>query len=312
VLAGVGLAGCRAALDRRLPRRFRRPATAALAVAALALPALATAAQLARTARPTTREEAAAWVRAHLPPGSFLVQEQYTPVVGPPERFPARTPRFAARLPIEELRDPRHDFVFLSSQAWNRFLAPTNLADLANDQIARRYREIFATFPLVREWTPGRLQDGPVLRLYRTDPEPLVHATAATLLAGDALVADPTMRPEGSPEIAFAAAGQWALFKAYLAAGAYQARLDAEIAAPVGRGAGDARLRVRDRGDEEIAGAALARAGGAADAPAAGSTGPSPILEGRFDLPRPDKFFLYVELPAGSRLRGLAVGSAVP
>lgn len=264
----------------------RRLARTALAAAVLATPAVATATLLVRLSRPTTREVAADWIRAHLPPGSFLVQEQYTPLLTPEALFPARKPRFAARLAPEVLRDPAHDFLFLSSAAYQRFLEPRNLDDLANPEVAKRYRELFATLPLVREWAPGRFQDGPALRLYRLDPDPVSYAAARELPAAEALVSDPAMKPGGA-EVLFGAGGGWALFKAHLGAGTYVARLDATASA-------QGRLRVRDRENLEHA----AIAAGAASA--------------RFELPRPDKYFFYLELPPGSRLRGLRVTRDTP
>jgi hypothetical protein len=118
---GLGVNGAGEWLATRLRRR--RLATVA-AILALALPGLASAALLARHSRPSTRDVAAAWMSAHLPPGSFLVQEQYTPLVGPEELYPARRPRFAARLEHAVLRDPGHDYLFLSSAAYQRFVEP--------------------------------------------------------------------------------------------------------------------------------------------------------------------------------------------
>ncbi|HEX6200905.1 MAG TPA: glycosyltransferase family 39 protein, partial [Thermoanaerobaculia bacterium] len=80
VILGCGLAGAWRLLGRlALPRPARRAAAAVLAAGVLTWPALAAAAEVVRLSRPTTREEAAAWIEGHLPPGSFLVQEAYTP-----------------------------------------------------------------------------------------------------------------------------------------------------------------------------------------------------------------------------------------
>ena len=125
---------------------------------------------------------------------------------------------------MEVLRDPRHDFLLLSSEAYDRFLTPHNLADLANAEVSDRYRRIFAAWPLEREWAPGRVQDGPVLRLYRLDPQPPPYATEGSFVATEALVSQPAMHPAGAAEIAFSTPGSWALFKAYLEAGDYAGR----------------------------------------------------------------------------------------
>jgi hypothetical protein len=275
IVLGSGLAG----LYSWCAARWRRPLAAAVAAAVFVAPSAATAVLLVQQSRPTTRDEAAAWMRAHLPPGSFLVQEQYTPLVGPEEVFPARRPRFAARLEPQVLRDARHDYLLLSSEAYGRFFDSRNLEKLASDETARRYRDIFTTTPLVREWTPGRFQDGPTLRLYRLDPAAPNYPGSGRLDAEQALVSAASMRPDGA-DIHFDRAGEWALFKTRLDAGAYRLR------AP---GAAGGRLRVRTREDdrETIA----------------------PLDNGlaRFSLDRPRKVFLYLELEPGSRLSELTI-----
>ncbi len=278
IVLGSGLAGL---LGWCAARWQRRSLAAAGLVALLALPAAATAALLVRHSRPTTRDTAAAWMRQHLPPGSFLVQEQYTPLVGPEELFPARRPRFAARLEPAVLRDARHDYLLLSSEAYQRFLTPDNLENLANDVIARRYREIFDSYPLVREWTAGRFQDGPTLRLYRLDPEAVDMADTRRLGIDEVHVSARQMRT-GDGQIAFSHAGEWALVKTYLAAGAYQVRI-AGSAAPAGR----LRLRTREEETETVA-------------PLAGG-------EGRLRVGHPAKVFLYLELEPGSRIAALEI-----
>ena len=118
-------------------------------------------------------------MRENLPQGSFLIQEVYTPRVGPADHFRSRRPRFVTRLTREEMRDPLYDFVFVADAAYNRFLRPRNKRHQADflALTAERYREIFDTFELVREFVPGRLRDGPTLRLYKTDPQPPAYAT---------------------------------------------------------------------------------------------------------------------------------------
>lgn len=284
VILGIGLSGWLLwARQRDLWRRWRF-AIAGLAVVCLALPAFRTSVQAITFARPTTRELAARWITEHLPPGSFIVQEDYTPRVGPPWRFPSSRPRFVSRFTPDQLRDPRHDFVFLASSAYNRFLDPRNLERDAYEVAAARYREIFDTYQPVRKFAPGRLRGGPVLRLYQVDPEPRVHAAGAVFTAADALLRNPAMRPEDGGPITHTHPVQWSLFKAYLEAGRYRALLDAEMAA------GEGRIRVLNRDNEEIDRRSL-----------------TPDSTPEAVLPRPDKYFFYVHLPAVSRLRGLTL-----
>jgi hypothetical protein len=275
IVLGSGLAG----LYAWCAARWRRPVAVTAMAAAFLLPTMATAGLLVRQSRPTTRDTAAAWMREHLPPGSFLVQEQYTPLVGPEELFPARRPRFAARLEPQVLRDPQHDYLLLSSEAYGRFFDTENLENLASDQTARRYRDIFASTPLVREWTPSRFQDGPTLKLYRLDPPAPEYAGAARLDAAQALVSSASMRASGS-EIRFEQAGQWALFKIRLGPGAYGVRAE-------GAAAGKIEIRIREDESATI----------------------TPLENGaaRFAIDQPRKVFLYLELEPGSRLGAVTI-----
>jgi hypothetical protein len=275
IVLGSGLAG----LYAWCALRWRRPLAATAVAVALLLPSVATAALLVRQSRPTTRDTAAAWMREHLPPGSFLVQEQYTPLVGPEEIFPARRPRFAARLEPQVLRDPQHDYLLLSSEAYGRFFDTENLENLASDETARRYRDIFESIPLVREWTPSRFQDGPTLKLYRLDPAAPETLGPGRLEAARALVSSPSMRSSGS-EIRFEQPGEWALFKIRLAAGAYGVHAD---------GAGAGKIRIRTREDEGETVTALENG------------------TARLAIGAPRKVFLYIELETGSRLAGLTI-----
>jgi len=270
---------------RRLGPVPRRTLVAAVAVLGLALPLQRTVAEVVKLARPTTRVEAAAWVQQNLPPGSFFLAENYTPNLGSRWQYPVSRPRFVIRYTREQVRDPRHDFLFVASDSYDRFLEPQNLDRAEYEVAAERYREIFDTFALVREFAPEGLQAGPVLRLYKVDPEPLVYADRRSFTAAEALIANPTMRPDGDQgPILHHAPVQWSLFKAYLDAGRYRVTIAADLTAPAGT------LRVTNRGNEDVATAAWDEA-----------------LQATVVLPVPDKYFLYVHLAAGSRLRGLEI-----
>ncbi len=287
VILGAGVAGWLRWLARRPVGRpvLARAVLPALLIVCLALPAVKSSGLVVKLARPTTRDLAAAWMIEHLPPGSFLVQEAYTPRVGPPYRFPSRRPRFATRLSDDQLRDPRYDFVFLADAAYSRFLQPRNRRHQASlvAATAERYREIFDTFEPVREWAPGPLRQGPVLRLYKIDPESLVYATEGWFSAGEALLREPRMRPPGEDVLVYTQPHQWGLFKAYLAAGTYRIELDAELDAEGGT------VRVMDRDNREIDSREIT----------------AEVAE--IELPRDDKVFLYLHLPAGSRLSGMTL-----
>ena len=281
-VAGCGLAG----LVRSTVRRVGAPLVPiAAGVAALALvgPAWATVREVVPLARPTTRELAVRWLQESLPPGSFLVREAYTPPLRPP--LFSRKPRFVSRLPPEVLRDPTHDFVLLASRAHSRFLEPRNLEQPRYAYHAERYREIFETFPLVKEFRPGPWRAGPVLQLHRVDPSPVAYRNRGRWAANDATVPREAMRTESG--LRFRSPEDWALYKAHLAAGTYR------VAA---RGALDGgRVLLRDRGNRILDDMRLDAAGRA-----------------RVRVPRDDKVFLYVHARPGSRLAGVTIERREP
>jgi hypothetical protein len=144
-----------------------RRLAALLLPACLALPAWSTLQADVALARPTTREEAAAWIRANVPPGASIMKESYTPDFRAGQ-YRILHRRFVARLSLDELR--RFDYVLVASSAYARFADPAALTQPHQREMAVRYEEIFRTFELVREWRPAGLQEGPVLRLYRPRP----------------------------------------------------------------------------------------------------------------------------------------------
>jgi hypothetical protein len=165
VLLGLGIASWRdARREKEVPRALRVGLIGLLLVSCLALPVFSTAVDDVALARPTTREEAAAWIRAHVPPGSSIAKESYTPNFnGDPYRV-SHT-RFVTRWSLDELR--RFDYVLVANAAYARFNDPAALTKPHQKAMAERYAAIFSTFELVKEWTPAGLQEGPVLRLYR-------------------------------------------------------------------------------------------------------------------------------------------------
>ena len=112
VYLGVGMAEWLDLAAREPAGRVHRPggaawrwAAGALAFACLWPPAELTVRQTIGYVSPSTRDEAAAWIVAHLPPGAAIVKESYTPdfTLG---RFAVRQERFAGRIPFEDLRRP--------------------------------------------------------------------------------------------------------------------------------------------------------------------------------------------------------------
>jgi hypothetical protein len=275
---------------RRPGARLTAAAAATLAVAGLAWPVGRSVLLLARDTNPTTRERAAAWIAERVPPGASFVQEQYTPRLPEGRRYTSRRPRHAAALADAVLEDGRWDFLLVASGSFGRFLRLEGDGDPGVAATAARYRDLFARHPLVASFRPDRWHEGPEIRLYRLDPDPLPAAAAHRFGAADAVVADDAMLPAGAAVVVYGAPGQWSLFKAYLAAGSWRLTVTGS-----GLGGGGA-LRVVTREGEERARCPLSAGGGAA-----------------FDQPAPDKVFLYLDLPPGSRLSGVELtGSPRP
>ena len=165
-LLGVGIAAWVGRLRGWLPAgRATAAAGAALLVATLAAPLAATAVQSYAMTRPSTRDLAAAWMVANLPAGTSVVKEAYTPRL-PEDHFAVRHLRFVTRLPLPEIR--RFDYVLVANSAYARFADESSFFQPHQRQLARRYGEIFRSFPLEREWQPSPTRLGPVLQLYRT------------------------------------------------------------------------------------------------------------------------------------------------
>jgi hypothetical protein len=161
VFLGVGIATF---VERLRQPGLRIALAAGLAVVCLWLPVDRTGRQAIGLARPSTREVAADWIRVTVPRGSSIVKESYTPNF-PPGEYEVLHRRFVTRLSLAELR--RFDYVLVANAAYIRFQDPAALTRPHQRQMAERYREIFQSFELVKEWLPTDLRTGPVLRLYR-------------------------------------------------------------------------------------------------------------------------------------------------
>ncbi|HVS00856.1 MAG TPA: glycosyltransferase family 39 protein, partial [Thermoanaerobaculia bacterium] len=284
VFLGIGIAAWIERIERLRPGvQWRPAAVAALAVACLAFPVYRTAQQDVGLARPSTREVAAAWIRENVPLGVTILKESYTPDFKWYE-YDVQQRRFAARFSPAELRAPGNDYVLLASAAYGRFQQPERFLKPHHREFARRYRQIFEGFELVRSWQRSEWRLGPELRLYRA-PEPAGCGPAADLPAAGAYVPDGSMRPKPKRPIQYTVDGQWALFKGCFDAGTYQATVRGEPMGP-----GEVRvvtLEGQEVGKLEAAGQGLR-------------------------LPRRGKYLFYVYLPVGSRLRGVTVTAGSP
>ncbi|HEY0782902.1 MAG TPA: glycosyltransferase family 39 protein, partial [Thermoanaerobaculia bacterium] len=217
-LLGAGVAAWIARLPRLAARFPRWPAraTAPLAVALVLLCLWPAGDSVARQevgyVSRTTREEALDWIRRHVPKGAGIVKESYTPDFAAGE-YDVLQIRFAGRLTPAELHDPQRDYLLLSSAAYGRFLDPDALVKPHQKEIAQRYKTILDGLTPIEEWTPGEMQLGPLLQLYRLDPEPATCKASGTLAATDAFVPDGRMRTTDDAPLEYELPGQWSLFK---------------------------------------------------------------------------------------------------
>ncbi|MEA2693828.1 MAG: hypothetical protein QOJ16_3215 [Acidobacteriota bacterium] len=196
-----------------------RASAVLVVLACFALPVWATAQQAAGLVQPTTRELAAGWMRQHLPPGTRIVKEAYTPDFEPGE-FAVLGNRFACRFSLAEIRDSGNDYLLLASDAYQRFLNPEQTVKPHQRQIGERYREILDRWHPIEEWIPSDVRLGPILKLYRLEPLSEDCKPSQELPAAEAFVPDSAMRV-GEDRVAFGVGGQWAMVKGCFPAGAY-------------------------------------------------------------------------------------------
>lgn len=285
---GIGLAALVYPIAR-LRNPWSTIAAVTLSLAVLAQPVTWASSDTLALARPSTRDVASRWIEENLPPGSGIIKESYTPRLDS-NHFALRQSRFVARIPLEEIRRPHHDFLLLARPAYQRFLDGGELRKDHHHEFGRRYREILATFPKVKEFAPGVGRRGAWLELYQIPPLPGVYAKEGSIQASVAFLSDGSMRPEGSTTIQYSATGQWSLFKALLEEGDFSIQLRGDI--PPG-----GTLRVLDLDRRVIAHRTL----GTSSTTGTG-TGTGTSTETLVTLPRRDKFLFYLDLPAGSSL----------
>lgn len=299
ILCGVGLAQVAERLGELAARTTTSGASGARRLAALALPLLtalaepvvATLGQSVGFNRPGTRVLAREWVRANVARGATIAREEYTPGFSPVE-FVSWTPagvRFAADIPAAELLHPDVDLLLLSSGSYARFFAPEAPRPPVDPQVERaraRYESFFRAFPLLAEFSPSRTRLGPRVEVRQVVAREWEFLRERRWSAVEAFVPDAGMRPPGSEVVSYTLPGQWAMWKAPLAAGCFRLRLEGDLA-----GAGFVRLT--DLGARETARFAVSRATDPVD----------------FCQPAAAKLFVYPHLAAGSRITGLAVAA---
>ena len=279
---GIAAAGC-ALLLARQKTQIRRTLASLVMVGILAIPIATTIAQAIGFARPSTRQAAAAWTEDHVPPGARILKESYTPHL-PAGRFVVRQERFAAKFSLSAVRRKDVDFLLLSGNAYHRFLDPGQRTAAHHEEYAAFYEAVFAEFEEVREFAPGRFRRGPRLRYFSVDPVPVRYLSEREFRPGAAFASSGRMVPDGASALVFSRPEHWAAFKDYFEAGEYRAEIIGDELKMPGI------LEVRER-------LAPGKSEYTIEAPDAT----------RLSLGADGKYFFYLRLPAGGRVRALRV-----
>lgn len=266
-MLGVGAIGWAKLAERRLssrPMAIRRVVPCALAVVVLAIPAVRTTMQTIAFSRPSTRDQAASWIQGNVPRGARFIQESYTPHLHF-KKHPTRKSRFAARIPLEEIRNPEWDFLLLAQNAYGRFMDPDNWAKPHHELYAQRYEEMLK-FELAQDFPPSKLRQGPYVRLFKIDPKNLVYRTAKRF--------DFEAQPYRFPK-----EGAFLLLKEYFQKGDYELRADTIPSEASGR------IRIVTRGNRPVGEISMQ----------AGLSGAK--------LEWDDKYFMYLYYPKETQIR---------
>jgi hypothetical protein len=112
---------------------------------------------------PDTRALALQWIDSHLPAGSRIAREEYTPQV-PDGRLHVTYVWSLAWRDYGWYLDQGTDYLVVSSNVYNRALQPPYVAGPAGPGF---YRFIFDRLPLMAEFVPGIGTSGPTIRIYQ-------------------------------------------------------------------------------------------------------------------------------------------------
>ena len=135
----------------------------ALLVVAIAAPGITACVQHDRElTRPDTRTVALRWIETHLPPGTRIAREEYTPQISG-ERYRVMYQWSLARLNYGWYLAVPIDYLVVSANVYSRALYPPYVAGPAGP---RFYNFIFQKLPLAAEFNPGPEMSGPTIRIY--------------------------------------------------------------------------------------------------------------------------------------------------
>jgi 4-amino-4-deoxy-L-arabinose transferase-like glycosyltransferase len=168
VACGIALAALleparRIARERRLQRRSVEAIVGLALVVSLLPPLAASVAVSADLRRPDTRDVARAWMLEHVPRGTTVAREIYTPQFDEREFRPGGS-FFLHEIGLAGYRADGTRYLIASSWAYERFLGKP--ATPVEDAF---YRDLFA-LPEAFRVDPGPARSGPTIRILRLDP----------------------------------------------------------------------------------------------------------------------------------------------
>ncbi|MEM7354967.1 MAG: glycosyltransferase family 39 protein [Acidobacteriota bacterium] len=242
-LLGIGIWALREALAPRLPGRQNLLAVA-LAGACLIVPFVQVVAQDMGYAGASTRRVSAQWIYDHLPHGTSILKERYTPNLFS-NAFKVQKTRWAGSYTVDGLLATDFDFVVLASTAFERFMRPELHFRDYHKLTERNYREIFERLELVQEIGPHRTRRGPRVLIYKVAVDEGQVPAVQEIDARAPIVRKLRTRPEHAGRIEYLPTHRWRTLRASLASGPHRLEL-------VGETSDYSLLSVVDLDDREV------------------------------------------------------------
>jgi len=121
--------------------------------------------ELRKTALPDTRWVATKWILANFPPNLKIAREAYTPPIEDySTNYLVTKLEWNALIPEKQNIIADHDYVFLSSQFYDRYTHNPQMYP----EMAERYKKFFQEHELVKDFLPDwKTTGGPTIRIYK-------------------------------------------------------------------------------------------------------------------------------------------------